>query len=54
MNEDIREEVRQKYAQAIKPTATELEQLNGSLVSAFIRAKKGGTVAIAREEFCNE
>jgi arsenite methyltransferase len=35
-------------------TATELEQLNGSLVSAFIRAKKSGTAAAVREEFCHE
>lgn len=41
-------------ARSIVPeaTAAELEQLNGSLVSAFIRAKKGGTTA--RKELCHE
>lgn len=42
------------HARSILPkaTATELEQLNGSLVSAFIRAKKSGTAA--RRELCHE
>ncbi|MBP2635164.1 MAG: ubiE 5 [Firmicutes bacterium] len=39
---------------SIVPEATdaELEQLNGSMVSAFIRAKKSGTYA--RKELCHE
>lgn len=44
------------YARSIVPeaTVTELEQLNGSLVSAFIRAKKNSTSSTAQEQFCHE
>jgi len=58
MDEDIREQVRQNdpRARSILPKATsaELEQLNGALASAFIRAKKSGMANDTGKEFYHE